>query len=288
MRSFKNKIVVVTGAGAGIGRATALEFAKHGAKLALNDYRMENLQDIKGILDSLDVTYYLEAFDVSNKEAFERFADNVKKNLGAADVIVNNAGIPPSGENYLNDTYDDFSRVIDIDFWSVYYGTTFFTPQLLENNKEAAIVNVSSLWGLSGAPGHVSYATAKFAVRGFTESIAFELSKTKVSVHCVHPGGINTNIAVKDYEGKSITAPMLKEFGRAYLKTTPDEMAKIIVKGVQKKKFRILGGDKIFLTYFAVLLFPFKMLKGFILADFKNKGLGEVLKNKIYIRPTKL
>jgi NAD(P)-dependent dehydrogenase (short-subunit alcohol dehydrogenase family) len=287
MKDFKNKVVVVTGAGSGIGKATAIEFAKHGAKLAVNDYKMENLADLIAELKSLGTTYYAEGFDVSDKNAMKQFAENVKKNLGSTDVIMNNAGISPNGDNFMDEPLEYFEKVININFWAVVYGTKFFTPQLLENNKEAAIINISSLNGLVGSIGLVSYSSAKFAVRGFNESISFELHKSNVTVHSVHPGGVNTKIGLVDKEGVKINDDFGSKFHSAYLKTTPETMAKAIIKGVQKKKFRIVAGERALEAYLGVLLLPFETIKKIMLKDMYNKGLKEVIENKLFVKSKK-
>lgn len=287
MKDFKNKIVVVTGAGSGIGQATAIEFAKLGAKLALNDYKIENLADTINTLKGLGTIFYTEAFDVSDKKAMQQFADNVKSKLGTADVIVNNAGIAPMGANFLNEPLEFFEKMMGINFWGVVYGTRFFTPQLLENNKEAAIINISSLFGLVGNAGHASYCSAKFAVRGFNESIAFELDKTNVTVHSVHPGGIKTNIGLVANDGTRMNLELGDKFHGAYLKTTPETMAKEIIKGVQKKKFRIIAGERALEAYIGILLLPFNAIKKIMIKDSYNKGLKEIMDRDLFVKEKK-
>ncbi len=284
MKNFKNKVVAITGAGSGIGKATAIEFAKHGAKLAVNDYKIENLAELIAELKRMGIAYYAEAFDVSDKNAMEQFAENVKKNLGSTDVIMNNAGIAPMGANFLNEPIEYFEKMMNINFWGVVYGTRSFTPQLLENNKEAAIINISSLFGLVGNHGHVSYASAKFAVRGFNESIAFELHKTNVTVHSVHPGGIKTNIGLVANDGTKMNLELGDKFHSAYLKTTPETMAKSIIKGVQKKKFRIVDGERALEAYIGILLLPFNMIKKIMIKDSYKKGLKEVMEKDLFIK----
>jgi NAD(P)-dependent dehydrogenase (short-subunit alcohol dehydrogenase family) len=285
MKNFQNKVVVVTGAGSGIGKATAIEFAKQGAHLAINDYREENLKDIITEFKKNGVRYYAEAFDVSDIIAMQKFADNVKINLGAADIIMNNAGIAPMGANYMEEPLEYFQKMMNINFWAVVYGTKIFTPQLLEKNKEAAIINISSLFGLVGVFGHVSYCSAKFAVRGFNEAIAFELHKTNVSVHSVHPGGIKTNIGLVANDGSKMQMDMGDKFHQAYLKTTPETMAKEILKGVQKKKFRIVAGERALETYIGILLLPFEFMKKLMIGDHYKRGLKSTIEKTLYIQP---
>lgn len=277
MKDFKNKIVVITGAGSGIGKATALEFAKLGAILGLNDYAMTNLEEIKGELDAMGAKYYAEGFDVSNKDAFKQFAENVKTELGAADIIINNAGIASTSGDYLSIGLEAAERVMRVNYWSVVYGTTFFTPQLLENKKQAAIVNISSLNGLAGFPAASDYCSSKAAVKGFTESIAYDLYDTNINVHCVHPGGIATNIATKRPDGEEISKDTYDGYEKAYLKTTPQTMALEIIKGIRKNKFRILAGEMILTSYFGILALPFKTFMKTVLSDYKRKGVMSLI-----------
>ncbi len=288
MKNFKNKIVVITGAGSGIGKATAIEFAKHGAKLAVNDYRVENLNELISELKNMGVEFYFEAFDVSNKNSMQQFAENVKSKLGAADIIMNNAGIAPMGTNYMDEPIEFFEKMMGTNFWGVVYGTRAFTPYLLENNKEAAIINISSLFGLIGNAGHVSYCSAKFAVRGFNESIAFELEKTNITVHSVHPGGIKTNIGLVANDGSKLGLELGDKFHKAYLKTTPEDMAKAIINGVQKKKFRIIAGERALEAYIGILLLTFNMIKKIMIKDSYKKGLKDIIEKELFVREKKI
>ncbi len=279
MKNFKDKVVVITGAGSGIGQATAIEFAKLGAKLALNDYLLENLNETKALLDKIGTTYYLEGFDVSNKAAFFAFADNVKKNIGSADIIMNNAGIGTFNGTYLKIGIEGIEKLMSVNYWSVVYGTFAFTPQLLENKKEAAIINVSSADGLAGFPGKVDYCSAKAAVKGFNESIAYDLMETNIQMHSVHPGGVATNISKKGPAGSYENDPAHVAFDKAYLNATPTSMALAIIKGVRKNTFRILAGDKIHFLYFGILVLPFKWFMQFVIADYRKNNMEDLLKN---------
>ena len=120
MKDFKNKVVVVTGAGSGMGRAYATEFGKLGAKLALNDYEEGPLNETLEILKNQGVTeVYSEAFDVSNKEKMFAFADNVKSTFGNAHVVINNAGIEGSVKTAYDTTVDDYHKIMNINFFGV-------------------------------------------------------------------------------------------------------------------------------------------------------------------------
>ena len=236
MKNFANKIIVITGAGSGMGRAYALEFARLGARLALNDYDPVGLAETVQLLESsTSPAVFSQAFDVGNREAMNAFAAAAQQELGNAHVIINNAGIGGGGQPVWAMTDNDYERTLQINFFGVVYGTRAFLPQLLAND-EGAVVNISSVFGLVGTPNASDYCASKFAVRGFTESLMVELQESPISVHLVHPGGINTNIA-KD-------SPNGEEFARKFLKTDPDDVAKEVIQCIRSGKQRLVLGHQ--------------------------------------------
>ena len=236
MNNFENKVVVITGAGSGMGRAYALEFARLGAKLALMDYDEEGLNGTKAFLDHMPHQgVYSDVFDISDETKIFQFADKVKAELGSAHVIINNAGIGGGGLPAWSTETSQYRKTFDINFFGVVFGTQAFLHQLIENN-EGAIVNVSSIFGLVGTPSASDYCASKFAVRGFTESLMVELEDSPISVHLVHPGGVKTDIA-KDTDGG-------EEFTEKYLKTPPEHIARIVIDGIKTGKQRIVCGHQ--------------------------------------------
>ena len=200
MKNFNNKVVVITGAGSGMGRAYALEFARLGARLALNDFDATGLTETLAMLPGLPTdSVHSQVFDVGDKTAMHDFAAAVQARLGNAHVVINNAGISGGGLPVWLKDDAAYARTMQVNFFGVVYGTRAFLPQLLANG-EGAIINVSSVFGLVGTPDTSDYCASKFAVRGFTESLMVELQQSPISVHLVHPGGVRTNIA-KDVEG---------------------------------------------------------------------------------------
>lgn len=248
MKNFKNKTVVITGAGSGIGRACALEFAKLGANLALNDYQEIGLQQTIRLIEQLGKNTKIvhHIFDVSEREEMYQFAAKVKQNLGNAHVIINNAGIEGFPKMVADLTIEEYRRTMDVDFYGVVHGTKAFMPQILDN-KEGAIVNISSIFGLFGSPKSSDYSAAKFAVRGFTEALAIELYESPISVHCVHPGGIKTNITQSEVS---------KKFGDKFLKTPPEDLAKYLIKCIGKKRQKIVFGHHSRRTWFGAKFIP--------------------------------
>ncbi len=128
------------------------------------------------------------AFDVSDRDAMYRFADHVHTELGGAHVIINNAGVAGCGRPVWSATDADYERIMGINFYGVVHGTRAFLPQIRARG-EGAVVNISSIFGLTGTPSSSDYCATKFAVRGFTESLMVEMVNEPITVHLVHPGG---------------------------------------------------------------------------------------------------
>lgn len=258
MKDFNNKLIVITGAGSGMGRAYALEFAKLGARLALNDY------DSKGLAETIDlvrkqsqVELFSAIFDVADRGAMEGFAADVKTALGNAHVIINNAGVSGAGKPVWATPLSAIERVMGINFYGVVHGTQVFLPQLIENG-EGAVVNVSSIFGLIGPPNHCDYSAAKFAVRGFTQALMVELHDSPISVHLVHPGGIATNIA---------NVPQHQAFSNKYLSTPPEAIARYVIRGIRKGSPKIVYGRDSFKTRLGSNFAPLRLLNKLIWRD---------------------
>ncbi len=256
MESFKDKVCVVTGAGSGMGRSYAKLLADRGAVLALNDYAEAELQETVDLLPA-GTKVLAQAYDVSDKTATYAFAARVSEELGDAHLVINNAGIEGSTRPVWATGDEFYERVMDVNFYGVVHGTRAFLPQLVRND-EGAIVNVSSIFGLVGAPGASDYCASKFAVRGFTESLAVELLDTNIGVHLVHPGGIDTNIA--RVEGS-------QEFRKKYLRTSPDDIAEVVLKAVLSGKSRIVYGHNARLTWFGSRVLSMKQMAKAIRRD---------------------
>ena len=238
---FSGKVVVITGAGSGIGRALAQQFAAEGARLALSDINRQGLDET---LNSLPAGCYARGYslDVSSREAVFAHANEVKRDFGAVHVLVNNAGTTLVG-TVAHTSIEEYEWQLGINLWGVIYGTKAFLPMMLEQ-KDGCIVNISSVFGLLGFPLQSAYNISKFGVRGFTECLWSELKGTGVRAVCVHPGGIKTNI---EKAGRRVQAAGHEEdvfSGSAdeMLITPPEKCAADIIKGVRSGKCRILTG----------------------------------------------
>jgi butyryl-CoA dehydrogenase len=261
MKDFNNKIVAITGAGSGMGRAYALEFAKLGARLALNDYDEKGLAKTVEMVHNTAATKVFSAvFDVADRSAMEGFAADVKASLGNAHVIINNAGVSGDGKPVWATPLSSIERVMGINFYGVVHGTQVFLPQLIENG-EGAVVNVSSIFGLIGPPNNSDYSAAKFAVRGFSEALMVELHDSPISVHLVHPGGIATNIA---------SAPQHQAFSDKYLSTPPEAIVRRVIRGIRRGTPKIVYGKDSFKTWLGANLVPLRLLNKLIWWDMRD------------------
>jgi NAD(P)-dependent dehydrogenase (short-subunit alcohol dehydrogenase family) len=240
---FKNKVCVITGAGSGIGRALAVNLARRGAKLALSDIDVEGLAETTRRCEQLGAEVKSDRVNVVEREAVILYADAVKAHFGTVHQVYNNAGIAHHGE-VIRSEYKDFERVMDVDFWGVVNGTKAFLPMVIESG-EGHIVNVSSLFGLIAIPGQSAYNAAKFAVRGFTESLRQEMlvARHPVKVTCVHPGGIKTAVARNATYAEGIDSKSAASmFDKKLAIHTPEMAAQTITEGVRKGHGRVLIG----------------------------------------------
>ncbi|GAA14896.1 SDR family NAD(P)-dependent oxidoreductase [Gordonia alkanivorans] len=244
MRDFTNKTAVITGAGSGIGRALALRLADHGTNLALSDIDSAGLAETAGRCDKAGVAVVSHELDVADRRAVLDYAGAVRSEFGPVNLVVNNAGVS-LGATVEEMTWEDFDWLFGIDFWGVAHGTKAFLPDLIASG-DGHLVNVSSVFGLMGIPSQSAYNAAKFAVRGFTESLRQEMiiAGHNVGVTCVHPGGIKTNIVVNG-RGAGRSPDEIAEAGRQFEKiafTKPDSAATAILKGVRRNAPRVLIG----------------------------------------------
>ncbi|SEL86963.1 SDR family NAD(P)-dependent oxidoreductase [Rhodococcus maanshanensis] len=249
MSDFAGKVVVITGAGSGIGRALALNLAEKGARLALSDFDSVGLAETVRQVEALGAEVRSDHLDVTQREAVLQYAEAIAAHFGKVNQIYNNAGIAYHGE-FEKSEFKDIEKIMDVDFWGVVNGTKAFLPHLVASG-DGHVVNVSSLFGLLSMPGQSAYNSAKFAVRGFTESLRQEMliAKHPVKVTCVHPGGIKTAIARNATAGPGEDLAVFAEFfDKKLARTTPEQAAKVIVNGVQKGRARVLiGADAKFL-----------------------------------------
>ena len=247
MKDFSGRVAAITGAGSGIGRALANALARQGAHLALSDIDDAGLAETVAQCEGHGVKVTSQHVDVSDRGAVYEWADRVVADHGKVNLIFNNAGVA-LGATVESMSYEDFEWLMNINFWGVVYGTKAFLPHL-KASGDGHIVNLSSVFGLISVPSQSAYNAAKFAVRGFTDSLRMELEVEGacVSATTVHPGGIKTNIArnaridasVRDVAGDPEKA--VRDFERAFI-TSPDRAAQQILIAVRRDRRRALIG----------------------------------------------
>ncbi len=260
MKSLQNKVAVITGAASGIGRELALQLAKDGCVLALTDTNRKGLLETRKMITGAGGTAGIYPADVSKAAQVDRFARDVLKKYKQVDILINNAGVTLFGR--LDDLeIKDLEWIIDINFWGMVYMTRAFLPAL-RKQKDSHLVNISSIFGTIGVSSQTAYCASKFAVRGFTESLQRELKSSTVSVSCVYPGGIRTNIArnarFKAAKGQNINHEGLAKHFDKMARTSPQEAARIIIDGMKKDRRRILVGVDAKIIALIQRLFPVK------------------------------
>ena len=255
MKDLRGKVAVVTGAGSGIGQATAVALAKEGCDLALADINQAGMEVTAGQVKAFGIKLTQHNVNVAGKEEMMHFAEEVMNQHGHVHIVVNNAGVSVFGD-FIEQSIEDIEWVLGINLWGVIYGCKFFLPYL-EKEKEGHIVNVSSSSGLLPTPKMSTYTTSKFAVRGLSESIRSELAKYNIGVTSVHPGMIKTNIPYatkfkeKDRQKQEVGAAMFSRFGH-----TPEKVADKIVKAIKNNSQRILIGPEAYIMDIMKRLFP--------------------------------
>ncbi|MBV9666249.1 MAG: SDR family NAD(P)-dependent oxidoreductase [Actinobacteria bacterium] len=247
MKDFQGRVAAITGAGSGIGRALAKNLAGRGTHLALSDVDEVGLAETVSLCEGHGVKVTSQRVDVADRAAVFAWADQVAGEHSKVNLIFNNAGVA-LGATIEAMSYEDFSWLMNINFWGVVHGTQAFLPHL-KATRDGHIVNISSVFGLISVPTQSAYNAAKFGVRGFTDALRMELEMDRAGVSCttVHPGGIKTNIARNARMDPSV-APMageLEQVGADFDKvamTSPEKAARQILAAVEQNKRRALIG----------------------------------------------
>ena len=233
---LKNKRAIITGGSRGLGKATALAFAKLGIDVAITGRNEEKLIATTSEIKALGVNAIYEVFDVGSYDEVKKGIKNIITNLGGVDILVNNAGVAAFGN--LNDMeVDVWENMIRINVLGMYYVTKEVLPYLIDKN-EGDIINVSSTAGLNGNPGISAYSASKFAVIGLSESLMKEVRKNNIRVNTLTPSTIASDMTLE----LGITD------GNPDKVLQPEDFAQLIVAGLQLPRRAMMANASLWST----------------------------------------
>lgn len=245
MSTLSGKWVLVTGAGSGIGLECALAFARNGANLVVSDIDTTALEKARAAVAASGVKCLAHPCDVASESSVNDFAAVVAREVGAIDVLVNNAGVAFLG-GFEETPLREWQRIYDINVLGIVHCIRAFLPAMRQSGREHKIVNVASLAGFAPAPNMAAYAASKHAVVGLSEVLAMELHDTRVSLLVVCPGIINTAIVRVSPHSATISGPQVEKLQQYYLDhgCTPDVVARDVVRAVERDRSILFTGPK--------------------------------------------
>lgn len=249
---LKNKVVVVTGGGSGIGRALVLELLGRGARVAAVDLREPGLNETAALAKAGD-RLSLHVADITDRPAIEALPDVVIAHHGQVDGIVNNAGVIQPFVSFNELEYDVIERMIRVNLFGTIHVLKAFLPHLLQR-PSAHVVNVSSMGGFLPFPGQTMYGASKAAVKLLTEGLYAELLDTSVSVSCVMPGAVDT--AITENSGVDMPGGAQAAEAQAHRTTSAEDAARTMCNGIEADKLHILVGTDAKLMHLASRIAP--------------------------------
>jgi short-subunit dehydrogenase len=278
VKDLKDKVVVITGSASGIGQALAVRLAQEGCALALVDVDQDGLTALARQIGSGSDILTIHCLDVSDREQVYETARAIHTIHGRVDILINCAGVAVM-ETIEDITYEDFQWVMDVNFWGAVHTTKAFLP-FLKQRQEAHIVNISSVDGIVPNPNGGAYAAAKAAMKSFSETLYQELQGSNISVTCVLPGGVKTNLHRNARFFKIACQDMTHEECIAFFAdaafTSAEQTAKIIVKAIRNKKSRVVIGIDAKLIDFCARVAPLgsTALAGHMSRNLRSKKMG--------------
>jgi short-subunit dehydrogenase len=272
IRQLSGKVATVTGAASGIGRALACGLWDKGCHLALVDLDQDGLSHLQLELrkPGRQQTVTTHVADVSDRVRMRELAREVVEAHGAVHLLINNAGIGYEAA-FPQTSLDDWDHVVGVNMWGVIHGCHFFMPYLAKVER-AHIVNMSSLFGIVGMAGQTAYSTTKFAVRGFSESLAEEVRATTVGLTVVHPGAVATDIMKHTHgDDPELLEGMIRWYERHAMR--PERVAAKIIRAVERGTPRLLVTPESFFGDFLKRLMPVAGNKLFVDAAIRMLGV---------------
>jgi NAD(P)-dependent dehydrogenase (short-subunit alcohol dehydrogenase family) len=252
LKDLVGKLALVTGAGSGIGRATALLFAERGARVVAADVDRERVDSIRAELG--DKCVLARRVDVSQRAEMSGLAEEVHGHIGVVDVLVNNAGVGHAG-GILDTPLTDWDWVLSVNLMGVIHGCHFFVPKMVARAAGGHVVNVASTYGLQAPPGVAPYSTAKFGVVGLSESLRAELAPHGIGVSTICPGLIATDIIQRArFTDESLRHRVAEFFARRG--RPPERVAREIVRAIEKDASVVTVGTEAWFSYVAKRAVP--------------------------------
>jgi NAD(P)-dependent dehydrogenase (short-subunit alcohol dehydrogenase family) len=261
MKNLKAKVIVITGAGSGIGQQTAVAFAEEKAKLILLDINQRGLDQTVEMVRSDAQSVEAHLCDVSDFMAMQSLADEVNSRHGAVDVLINNAGIGTAGR-FLDATLDTWKKTIDINLMGVVHGCKAFLPAMVERQQGGAVVNIASMAGYFASKEMPVYSASKFAVLGFSACLRADLREQHIFVSTICPGIINTPIVANSIleikNSRHSAEAFRKKAVGLYEKRNypPDRVARAIIKAVKKRRGILPVSPEAWIAYYLTRFFP--------------------------------
>ena len=259
MKSLNGKIAVVTGAGSGIGQATALALAAQGARVVVTDISESTAQTTADLIRSQSQSAEAYKLDVADYAQMQAVATRVQQDIGVPSIVVNNAGIAVAG-SLLDCSLENWEKVVSINLMGVVHGCKAFLPAMVKSNSPGHIVNIASMAGFSGVAKLGAYTATKFAIVGFSESLRAEMSAHQIGVSAICPGLISTNIVSAGiFESSEVDVEEKRRAINALYSRrnyTPDRVAKVILKAIRKNRAVVPVTTEAWLVYYSKRWIP--------------------------------
>jgi|YelNatPaOPRAMG01_1025707.scaffolds.fasta_scaffold28056_2 NAD(P)-dependent dehydrogenase (short-subunit alcohol dehydrogenase family) len=247
---FKGKKVFITGAASGIGRATAMALGKQGCRLFLADVNEAGLEETsRTIRTTGGEVCASRALRVDDYQAMRSFAEDLHRQYGAMDMVLNVAGVALFAQ--IEDmSHDDWQRVIHVNLWGVIHGLECFVPEMIRAGRGGHLVLVSSTAGLMGLPWHAAYAASKHALVGIAEVLRYDLRKHKIGVSVICPGAVDTGLVrTAEIHTRNLQDTEKLRAGFRKIAIAPEKVAQMIVQAIRKRQFMVITSWDIKLFY---------------------------------------
>ncbi len=238
----KSQRILITGAGSGLGKALALQYAKQGNHLCLLDIDEQRVEQTAEEVQQLGARALALQSDVAQKDSWTPVHQQVMAQFGGLDVLINNAGVASGGPfDWISD--DDWQWVMNINFFGVLYGCQTFVP-VMKSQQQGTIINVASMAGLLNVPGMSNYNVSKAAVVSLSETLHMELAPWQLQVCCVCPSFFKTNLGQSLRSPDSSTEEMMNKLMETASEMSADDIARFIVEQAQQGEFLIIPHKK--------------------------------------------